>query len=108
MPLRVPEAERPRGATARHRWCRRRHASGIGVAICRSRHRGGRDHPRARGDPVMGTRTSVRAMVGGLGLMLSSALAGDAVTPRPTGAPPPRSGPDPWTAHLALMDARLS
>jgi len=47
-------------------------------------------------------------MVGSLGLMLSSALAGDAVTPRPTGAPPPRSGPDPWTAHLALMDARLS
>jgi hypothetical protein len=56
----------------------------------------------------MGTRTSVRAMVGGLGLMLSSALAGDAVTPRPVGAPPPRNGPDPWTAHLALMDARLS
>jgi hypothetical protein len=48
-------------------------------------------------------------MIGGLGLVLSSALVGGAISlPRVGGLPSPRGGAAPWEAHLAAVDAALA
>ena len=52
---------------------------------------------------------TVGAVVGGLGIVLASALMGGAVTvPRGIGSPAPRGGAAPWAAHLATVDVALT
>ena len=56
----------------------------------------------------MVTRRTVGALIGGLGLVLSSALLGGAVTaPRVVG-PAARGGTAPWAAPLTTVDAALA
>jgi hypothetical protein len=48
------------------------------------------------------------AVVGGLGIVLSSALAGGAASPRMFGRAPEGSTAPPWAVHLATVDAALA
>ncbi|HXD96499.1 MAG TPA: hypothetical protein VN646_08155 [Candidatus Acidoferrum sp.] len=57
----------------------------------------------------MVTGRRIGAMVGGLGLMLSTALVSGAVSqPGVGGSPTPRGGAAPWAAHLAAVDTALA
>jgi hypothetical protein len=53
-------------------------------------------------------RRTFGATVGGVALVLSTALISIAVTPpRVAGPPPAQEGPAPWAAHLAAVDVAL-
>jgi hypothetical protein len=57
----------------------------------------------------MVTGKTVGALVGGLGIVLSSALMGGAVhVSRGIGPSAPRGGAAPWAAHVAAVDAALT
>lgn len=56
----------------------------------------------------MVTRRTVGAVLGGVGLVLSTALMSIAVTPPRLQAPPPLAGDvAPWSAHLRAVDVAL-
>lgn len=56
----------------------------------------------------MVTGKTVGAVLGGLGIVLSSALVGGAASPRGFGSAPARGTAAPWAAHLATVDAALA